>query len=62
VTARAYPRVFRFVSVRDNDIEVDFREAGSKDRMWMDMAVMPPICKVQVLQPVLMWVIEFWLV
>lgn len=62
MTVRDYPRALGFVSVRDNDVEVDIREAGSEDRIWMDMTVMSPICKVQVQQPVLMWVIESWLV
>ena len=52
MTARGYPRVFRFVSVRDNDVEVDIREAGSKDRIWTDMGLMSAMCKVHVLQPV----------
>lgn len=56
--------MFRFVSVQDNDVEVDVTEAGSKDRIWMDMAFMSAICKVQVLQPVLQCgqLSEFWFV
>jgi len=59
VTARGYPRVFRFVSVQDNDVEVDIREGGCNDSVWMDMALVSAIWKVQFLQPVLMWLIEF---
>jgi hypothetical protein len=51
MTACGYPRVF--FSVRYKDVEVYIREARSKDRKWMDVALMSAICKVQVLQPVL---------